>query len=400
MAKADLENLLYLRDEVMKSKAIALAKTETNKKPLKLLMGFLFILMAAFFVMQASSAFAEDKAEISSTDSVKAGNVPGNSSGNSSDSDFWRALKDGVEGKVSIPDKQSGRLIQTQGTAWWQQRNGPVAMFVGWAILGVTFALALFFAIRGRIRISNGRSNKRIKRFSIIERTGHWLLACSFILLALTGLNLLFGRSIILPVIGKEAFAFIALMGKYIHNYVAFAFIAGLVMITVMWIKHNFPNKHDIVWLLKGGGLFGGGHPPAKKFNGGQKILFWLVVICGVSISLSGWSLLYPFTTSMFNSTFEITNSLFGTEYVLPLTPLQEQQYASLWHIIMAGVMIAIVIAHIYIGSVGMEGAMEAMTDGEVDENWAKDHHSIWVAEMETDHAKWVADQRKTQPAE
>ncbi len=313
-----------------------------------------------------------------------AGAVPGNtSSGEAADAEIWRQIRHGAQGTVAGQNPQGGLLIQSDGHYWQATRDGPLAMYSAWSILGVLMLLALFFAIRGRIRIEHGKSGRKITRFTGIERAGHWLLASSFIILALTGLNILFGRDLLIPLLGKEAFAAITLYGKYIHNYVAFAFMASLVMIAVLWVVHNIPNRHDIVWLLRGGGLFGGGHPKARKFNAGQKILFWLIILCGVSISLSGWALLYPFETAMFAKTFIWINGLFGTELPTALTPIQEQQYQALWHTVMAVFMIAVVIAHIYIGTVGMEGAVDAMTSGEVDENWAREHHSLWVEEVE-----------------
>nr|MBX2805012.1 formate dehydrogenase subunit gamma [Hyphomicrobiales bacterium] len=229
-----------------------------------------------------------------------------------------------------------------------------------------------------------------------------WVLASSFILLALTGLNLLFGRALLIPLIGHDAFSSITIAGKFIHNYIAFAFMAALVMVTVLWVAHNIPNRHDIVWFLRGGGLFGGGHPKARKFNGGQKVIFWIVVLCGISISLSGWALLNPFETTMFGDTFALVNSWFGTELNTNLLPVQEQQYQALWHTIMAVFMIVVIIAHIYIGSVGMEGALSAMTSGDVDENWAKEHHSLWVEELKEAENRQTAssDDGKLQPAE
>jgi formate dehydrogenase subunit gamma len=170
---------------------------------------------------------------------------------------------------------------------------------------------------------------------------------------------------------------------------VAWAFIAGLVMIFVMWVVHNIPNRTDLVWLSKGGGLlFGHAHPPAKKFNAGQKIIFWSVVLFGGSIALTGVSLLFPFELPLFAKSFEWLNALGVPGWVgmepLPtvLAPQEEMQLAQAWHAILAFVLMAIVFAHIYIGSVGMEGAFDAMGTGEVDEAWAEQHHSIWLEEL------------------
>jgi formate dehydrogenase subunit gamma len=290
-------------------------------------------------------------------------------------------VREGVRGQVSIPDKNAAQLVQSDGEAWRNFRNGPLPRYGAWGLGGVIIVLAAFFLLRGRIAIEHGLAGRTLTRFDGLERFGHWLLAASFIILALTGLNILYGRYVLLPVIGKEAFAALSQGGKWLHNYVAFAFMIGLALTFIVWIRHNFPTLRDVVWLAKGGGmLVKGSHPPAWKFNAGQKILFWLVMLGGLSISLSGIALMFPFQTAMFAKTFALINVL-GFSYPTDLTPLQEMQYASSWHAIVALVLVGLIIAHIYIGTLGMEGAFSAMGSGEVDENWAKEHHSLWAEE-------------------
>ncbi len=270
-------------------------------------------------------------------------------------------------------------MIQSEGDNWRSFRNGPMTVYGAWAMLAIVVMLALFFAIRGRIRVESGASGKTMERFNELERFAHWLVASSFIVLALTGLNLMYGRYFIKPILGADIFAAITLAGKYAHNFVAFAFMIGLVIILVVWIRENIPNKHDLVWLAKGGGiLWKGSHPPARKFNAGQKIVFWVVVLGGVSISVSGVALLIPYEFALFGWTFKILNS-FGLDLPTYVTPILEMQLSQLWHGILGLVMIAFILAHIYIGTLGMEGAFDAMSTGMVDENWAKEHHSQWA---------------------
>lgn len=312
------------------------------------------------------------------------GAVPGDAQGLSSDSDQWRAIRRGIQGTVSIPDKKAGQLVQSEGDNWRAFKNGPLATWGAWALLAIIVLLALFYLIRGRIRVEHGMSGRTITRFMSIERMAHWLIAVSFIILALTGLNISYGKLFLLPVIGKPAFATITLAGKWLHNYVAFAFMVGLAMVLVLWIRENIPNKYDLKWIAKGGGMFTkGSHPPARKFNAGQKIIFWAVVLGGISISMSGIALMFPFEFSLFSKTFAFIN-IFGTELPENLAPVQEMQLATLWHSIVALALIVVIIAHIYIGTIGMEGAFDAMGTGEVDENWAKEHHSVWVEEMKS----------------
>lgn len=310
------------------------------------------------------------------------GTVPGQSLGGASDAEIWRALRQGNAGTISLPDRKAAVLIQSEGEAWRAIRNGPLSTYGAWGLLGIVVLLALFFVVRGRVKIDSGFSGNKIERFNGLERFAHWLMATTFIVLGLTGLNLLYGRYVIKPVIGPDAFALISEWGKIGHNYLAFGFMLGVVLAFVLWVSHNIPNKHDLVWLSKGGGLFvKGSHPPSKKFNAGQKLIFWIVVIGGASISLSGIMLMFPFEFSMFAGTFEIVN-VFGFNLPTELTPMQEQQLAQIWHSIIGLFLIIVIIAHIYIGSIGMEGAFDAMGTGQVDENWAREHHNIWVAEL------------------
>jgi formate dehydrogenase subunit gamma len=213
-------------------------------------------------------------------------------------------------------------------------------------------------------------------------------LASAVIVLGLTGLISLLGRKVLIPVFGHEAFSFLAVGSKWVHTNISWAFIEALVIIFVVWVVHNIPDRTDLHWLAKAGGLFGGEHPPAKKFNAGQKLIFWAVIILGGSISISGLSLLFPFAFDVFGHTFSTLNSWgvpgwFGAaELPYPLAPQEEMQYAQLWHAIISLVLTAIILAHIYLGSVGMEGAFDAMGKGEVEEQWAREHHSIWADEV------------------
>jgi formate dehydrogenase subunit gamma len=329
----------------------------------------------------------------------QSGEVPGQAQGVQNDSEFWRAVREGQQFTVSIPDKKAGVMIQSEGENWRNVRNGPIANLGSWILVGMVVWLAVFFVLRGRIRIDSGFSGKLIQRFNSIERFAHWLTACSFMVLGLTGLNVMYGRYLF----GKSGeaggdfsgthqfFAFITYYGKLLHSYVAFAFMAGVIMIFVLWVKDNIPQRIDIKWFAIAGGLFSKNvHPPARKFNGGQKFIFWVVVLSGVSLAVSGLSLMFPFTFGVFEPTFAALN-VFGFGFPESLTMIEEMQLSQLWHSIVAVVTIAIIISHIYIGSLGMEGAWDAMGSGMVDENWAREHHGLWVAEvkgeaMPTDH--------------
>ena len=294
-----------------------------------------------------------------------------NTLGNASDSDIWRQVRRGARGSISFADTATGVLIQSQGQDWRAIRNGPLRD-IGWWLLAVVVALlALFFALRGRIRIDAGPSQRRVERFTTFERFVHWLTAGSFVVLALTGLNTLYGRYLFANglEIGDgefttlhQVFATLAHYGKITHNAIGFSFIIGVVLMFGIWVRDNLPDRHDAEWLVKAGGLFSKGkHPPAGKFNAGQKFVFWAVMAFSLVLFGTGLSLMFPFFW-------------FG---------MQDMQLVNLIHSGVALVAIAIILAHIYIGTLGMEGAFDAMGTGQVDENWAREHHSLWLAETE-----------------
>lgn len=285
------------------------------------------------------------------------------------------ALKPGsdIGGRVSIPDARSGTLIQPAGRDWrtWREVTLPrIGMFT---IGGALAALFVFFLVRHRIRVEQGFSGETVTRFTSVERFGHWLLATSFIVLALTGLNVTFGRQLLLPVLGPETFTAFSQWAKYLHNYMSFAFVIGLVMVFVQWVIFNFPMPSDFKWLAQGGGLIGSKHPPAGKFNFGQKILFWTTIIGGLALSITGYMLMFPFYTPPVVGPVDIS------AYTTTIAGIQ---FVSILHGVIAVVMIAIILGHIYIGTVGMQGAFWAMGTGQVDKNWARQHHSIWAARV------------------
>ena len=264
-----------------------------------------------------------------------------------------------VQGRVSIPDQRSGLLEQPAGRDWREFRNVTLRWIGGIAILGMIAAMVIFYLTRGMIRLESGRSGRTIVRFTAFERFVHWMTASCFIVLAVSGLNITFGRPLLLPLIGFEAFSEWSQWAKYAHNYLSFPFTIGVVLIFLMWIAGNIPNKVDVDWLKRGGGIVGHDHPPAYRFNAGQKMIYWIVVLGGGASAVTGYLLLFPF---------------YGTG-------ISGMQLAEIIHATVGVLFIAVMLGHIYIGTLGMEGAFDAMSDGSVDLNWAKEHHSLWVDE-------------------
>lgn len=264
-----------------------------------------------------------------------------------------------VQGSITLPDTRAATLIQPDGRIWRDWHRGALPWIAAAAVLGMIALLALFYAVKGRIRIEGGRGVATLLRFSAFERFMHWLTAASWCVLAISGLNIVVGRYVLLPLIGNQAFTTVSEWMKLSHNFLAFPFAAGVILMFLVWLRQNIPNRVDVEWFRQGGGFVGHRHPAAYKFNGGQKMVFWIVMLGGGALTVTGAALLFPF-------------------YV---TGILGMQLAQVLHGGIALGMIAAMLGHIYIGSVGMEGAIDAMNTGEVDLNWARDHHSLWVAE-------------------
>jgi formate dehydrogenase subunit gamma len=228
----------------------------------------------------------------------------------------------------------------------------------GIAILGMLALLVIFYLSRGMLRIEAGRSG----RFTAFERIVHWMTAVCFVILARSGLNITFGRALLLPLMTPEGFSAFSHWAKYLHNYMSLTFTLGVVLIFLMWLGGNIPTRVDLDWLKRGGGMIGHDRPPAYRFNSGQKLIYWVVVLGGAAVAVSGYLLIFPF---------------YGTT-------IGTMQLAEVVHGIVAMLFIATMLAHIYIGTIGKEGAFEAMGSGTLDLNWAKEHHSLWLEEEGT----------------
>ena len=281
---------------------------------------------------------------------------------------------DRIQGRVSIPDERSSVLMQPAGREWREFRIVTLRWIGAVVVLGMLAILVIFYLSRGMIRLESGRSGRTIVRFNTFERFVHWMTATCFIVLALSGLNVTFGRPLLLPLIGPDAFSEWSQWAKYAHNFLSFPFTIGVVLIFLMWIGGNIPSRRDVDWIKRGGGLIGHDHPPASRFNAGQKAIYWIVVIGGVLVAASGYQLMFPFY----------------------LTGIEGMQLAQIVHSIIAVLFVAAMLAHIYIGTIGMEGAFEAMGTGGVDANWAREHHSLWFEEQ---NARKGGDDARPRPA-
>jgi formate dehydrogenase subunit gamma len=265
-----------------------------------------------------------------------------------------------IQGDIDQLDPRARVLEQPAGRVWDHFHEVTLYWVGAIVILGTLAALAAAYFLLGRLRISAGRSGRKVLRFKAVERFAHWLTAVSFVVLGITGLNITFGKHVLLPLIGYDAFAAFSEAAKYVHNFTSFAFVLGLVLLVAIFIKDNIPDKTDIEWFRQGGGFIKSKHAPARRFNAGEKLVFWGALGAGILVSVSGFLLLFPF-------------------YV---TDIAGMQVAQVVHAVIAVLFVALILGHIYIGTLGMEGAFEAMWTGDVDYNWAKEHHDLWLDEL------------------
>jgi formate dehydrogenase subunit gamma len=282
-------------------------------------------------------------------------------------SDLWRAVNPQQlppaqaamfpRGDSQVRGVQSGVLINQQGQIWRHFRMKQLLPTGGYLLAGAMLAVLLFYFIRGKVLIRDGESDKKIERYSVYERMIHWFMAFIFLFLGFSGLILLFGRSLLLPWMGPELFSILASAAKEGHNLFGSLFLLALVLMFLKFVIRNIYQEGDLTWLLKGGGIIGEHDVPSNFFNMGEKTLFWLLIIVGGLIAISGLVLLFP---------------VFGQGRDI-------MELSHVVHAIAALIMLTVIIGHIYIGTIGMQGATEGMTSGYCDLNWAKDHHSWWA---------------------
>lgn len=263
-----------------------------------------------------------------------------------------------LKGRVTQPNANLATLEQPQGRTWRGFHEGWMPWIGGVIILLMIAVLGIYYAIKGQIRLdASEKTGTTVRRFNALERFNHWMMATCFIVLGLTGLNYIFGKRILMPLLGVDPFSGWSHWAKVAHNFIAWPFMVALALMFVLWVRDNIPARYDWAWIKAGGGLFSKAQPPAGRFNAGQKMLYWSVMVFGLLMSASGLILLFP----------------------LALVDVNGMQVAQAVHAVVAVLFIAMILAHIYIGSIGMEGAINAMTSGDVDLGWARHHHRVWV---------------------
>jgi len=272
-----------------------------------------------------------------------------------------RSITESATGQTQVAGTSSGVLINSLGDTWRRIRMEQLLPIGGSVLAGMLIFLLLFYLIRGRVPIHQGKSDRKLLRYTGYERSIHWFMATVFLLLAFSGLTLLLGRNLLLPWMGPELFSAFASFSKESHDLLGPLFLLAVTLVFFRFVRRNIYQRGDLTWLLRGGGVIGKKHVPSNFFNMGEKTMFWMLVLVGSVTVASGLMMLFP---------------IFG----------QGREFLALSHLahaITALVMISVIIGHIYIGTVGMEGALDGMKNGYCDLNWAREHHDWWAQRCE-----------------
>jgi formate dehydrogenase subunit gamma len=289
---------------------------------------------------------------------------------------FWRGVRETGQrpGYSSLPGAEMGMLIQplvqypgsgvtSAGEAWRQVRNNWIIPYGGALVIIIVLAIALFYWRKGSIGGHTPETGRKIERFTPFERAAHWTNAITFVVLAISGLVMAFGKFILLPVMGGTLFGWLTYALKTAHNFAGPLFVVSLLVVIVTFVRDNLPQRGDLTWLLRGGGMFSGKEIPSHRFNAGEKVVFWAGVL-GLGLVVVGSGLV-------------LDRLVPGIEYVRG-----NMQIAHMIHAVAAVLMVCLFLGHIYMGTLGMKGAFSAMRTGVVDEAWARDHHELWAEDI------------------
>src|SRR5262245_1931119 len=278
----------------------------------------------------------------------------------------WREVRSGQSPYTNstVKGRETEVLVQSWGETWRQIRNGPVTFYGGWLVVLVLAVILAFYFAFGPVKLHGKPTGRLMRRFSTLDQVVHWSVAISFCVLGLSGLIMLFGKHVLLPVIGYTLFGWLAALSKNLHNFIAPIFMVSVAAMIVLFVRHNLPKAYDLKFLFSAFAVMAKGkHVPSGKFNGGEKVWFWGgVVVLSVIVSYTGVVLLFP--------NFDQTRAVMQEAWIV--------------HAAAALLYIAISFGHIYLGTIGLEGSYQAMRSGYVDEVWAKEHHQYWYEEMKS----------------
>ena len=286
---------------------------------------------------------------------------------------LWSEIRSGAPQYTSIPGRETNVLIQPQGQTWRALRT-PIMGLGALAIVAALIGLAVFYLWRGKLDYERRPGDRVIRRFTPMDRYAHWLLAITWVTLAVTGLILSAGKSVLLPILGYTLFSWLAILAKNVHNFAGPILIVAVPLMFVRYVRDNGIGIEDVKWFTHIVGYFTGHEYPSGKFNAGEKLVFWIVLaILSTVLVITGLVLVFP--------NFDQTRATMQTANVI--------------HMVAAYVAIALACVHIYLGTIGMTDAYRAMRYGYVDASWGKHHHARWYDDVVAGRAreKFVAPQ-------
>lgn len=324
---------------------------------------WLTMLCTAFVLMLSVSVFAADESDASKESTRLGESVVQREAVGFAGADYWRMVKDGQEGYTTSKSPEHGVLIRVPGQTWYILKEKWMSPLGALAIFGSLVLVGLAYVLVGPIKLSAPKTGRKIKRWSRWDRALHWSMAFTFLTLAFSGLTIVYGKHFIKPVVPTELWGWIIYAAKQYHNYMGPLFAVLLTVMLLKWWRKSLFTKVDLQWFMKMGGMMGkhkGSHPSAGFSNGGEKVIYWLLIFFGLFIAVSGFVLDFP---------------IFGQTRA-------DMELSNLVHMFSALILICGFIFHIYIGLFGMEAALDGMVTGEVDETWAKEHHDLWYEEV------------------
>ena len=290
---------------------------------------------------------------------------------------LWSEVRSGVPQVTTVKGRETNVLIQPEGQTWRALRV-PILFWGGIIVALAVLGLAVFYLVRGTMGAASKPGERMIERFSTMDRYAHWFVAIVWVALAITGLILSLGKAVLLPLVGYTLFSWLAILAKTIHNFAGPLLIIGVPWLFVRFIRDNGIGAEDVRWFTHIIGYFKGHEYPSDRFNAGEKLVFWFVLALGsTALIVTGLILLFP--------NFDQTRST--------------MQVANVLHAIAAYLSIALACVHMYLGTLGLEGAYRAMRDGNVSESWAEHHHQRWYERIVAGKArqKFVVPEAKSE---
>ena len=273
----------------------------------------------------------------------------------------WREVRRGGPQTTTVRGRETNVLIQSGGQTWRSLRNSDISVYGGWALVVLFLGIAAFYIVKGTMQLEHPPTGRKILRFTWLDRLIHWSTAITFSILAITGLIMLFGKTVLLPLFGYTLFSWLAILSKYLHNFAGPLFSICIIFLFFNFVRDNFPQAGDALWIKRFGGLFSGHDTPSYKFNAGEKLWFWGgATVLGIAVSITGFILDFP-NFDQTRHTMQVTHVIHSIGAIL---------------FMLGG------LGHIYMGTIGMAGAYRAMKTGYVDEEWAREHHEYWYNDI------------------